>query len=156
MGKLIHEVFFSKYLESNYWVQAGDINITDTILKNSILISRDVIQAWVRKGVDNGFFKILEKVSLDLIKSAVLNGSQERALWQLNLRWSFENYFLKGEENMGTNKQEIVEAVKKKIYAEEILFDNDDEYYYAVGQMAAYLLSLSKSKNRNQSLIIRF
>lgn len=156
VGKLIHEVFFSKYLESNYWVQASDINVTDTILKNSILISRDVIQAWVRKGVDNGFFKILEKVSLDLIKSAVLNGYQERALWQLNLRWSFENYFLKGEENMGTNKQEIVEAVKKKIYAEEILFENDDEYYYAVGQMAAYLLSLSKSKNRNQSLINPF
>ena len=57
---------------------------------------------------------------------------------------------------MGTNKQEIVEAVKKKIYAEEILFENDDEYYYAVGQMAAYLLSLSKSKNRNQSLINPF
>ena len=157
VGKLIHEVFFSKYLENNYAVQANEINITDTIIKNSILISRDVIQAWVRRGADYGFFKILEKVSLDLMKSAVLNGYQERALWQLNLRWSFENYFLKGDENMGTNKQELVEAIKRKIYTEtEMFLENDEEYYYIVGQMAAYLFSQSKAKNKNQSLINPF
>lgn len=56
-------------------------------------MSRDAIFAWVRKGIDEGFFTVLEKVSLDLIKGAALNGNRERALWQLNLRWSFENYF---------------------------------------------------------------
>lgn len=34
--------------------------------------------------------------------------------------------------------------------------ENDMEYYFAVGQTAYYLLSLSKSSNKNQSLINPF
>lgn len=157
VGALIHEVFFSKCLESNYYIDISEINIADTILKNSIIWSRDTIFAWVKKGIDEGFFTIIKKVSLDLIKGAILNGYRERALWQLNLKWSFENYILKGEENMGKRKQELVENVKRKVFEEqESWLENDDEYYYAVGQMAAYLVSLSKSKNKNQSLINPF
>lgn len=157
VGKLIHEVFFSKYLESNYYIDINEINITDENLKNSIIMARDAIFAWVRKGIDEGFFPVLEKASLDLIKGAALNGYRERALWQLNLRWSFETYFLKGEEDMERRKQELVENVKRKVLEEkEIWFESDEEYYYGVGQMAAYLISLSKSKTKNESLINPF
>lgn len=154
VGKMIHEVFFSNYLESNYYVDISDIKIKDEILKNCIIISKDTIFAWVKVGIDQGFFRILEKVSLDLIKNAVVNGYRERALWQLNLRWSFENYFLKGEDEMAERKRELVSSVKRKVFEEkDIWFENDEEYYYAVGQMAAYLISLSKSKNKKEALI---
>lgn len=154
VGKIIHEVFFSNYLESNYHVDISDIKIKDEILKNCIIISKDTIFAWVKVGIDQGFFRMLEKVSLDLIKNAVVNGYRERALWQLNLRWSFENYFLKGEEEMAERKRELVSSVKRKVFEEkDIWFENDEEYYYAVGQMAAYLISLSKSKNKKEALI---
>ena len=154
VGKMIHEVFFSNYLESNYYVNISDIKIKDEILKNCIIISKDTIFAWVKVGIDQGFFRILEKVSLDLIKNAVVNGYRERALWQLNLRWSFENYFLKGEDEMAERKRELVSSVKRKVFEEkDIWFENDEEYYYAVGQMAAYLISLSKSKNKKEALI---
>ena len=97
---------------------------------------------------------MLEKVSLDLIKNAVVNGYRERALWQLNLRWSFENYFLKGEEEMAERKRELVSSVKRKVFEEkDNWIENDEEYYYAVGQMTAYLISLSKSKNKKEALI---
>ena len=47
--------------------------------------------------------------------------------------------------------------MQKKVFGEdEGWIENNEEYYYAVGQMAAYLISLSKSKNRNQSLINPF
>lgn len=154
VGKIIHEVFFLNYLESNYHVDISDIKIKDEILKNCIIISKDTIFAWVKVGIDQGFFRMLEKVSLDLIKNAVVNGYRERALWQLNLRWSFENYFLKGEEEMAERKRELVSSVKRKVFEEkDIWFENDEEYYYAVGQMAAYLISLSKSKNKKEALI---
>lgn len=154
VGNIIHEVFFSNYLESNYHVDISDIKIKDEILKNCIIISKDTIFAWVKVGIDQGFFRMLEKVSLDLIKNAVVNGYRERALWQLNLRWSFENYFLKGEEEMAERKRELVSSVKRKVFEEkDIWFENDEEYYYAVGQMAAYLISLSKSKNKKEALI---
>lgn len=157
VGKLIHEVFFSNYLESNYRVDASEINIKDGVLKNSIIASRDTIFGWVREGIDQNFFTVIKKVSLDLIKGSILNGYRERALWQLNLRWSFEEYFLKGEGNMEKRKQEIVKSVKRKVCeGKETWLENDDEYYYAVGQMAAFLISLSKSKNKKQSLINPF
>lgn len=154
IGKVIHEVFFLNYLESNYHVDISDIKIKDEILKKCIIISKDIIFAWVKVGIDQGFFKMLEKVSLDLIKNAAVNGYQERALWQLNLRWSFEKYFLKGEEEMEERKRKLVSDVRRKVFEEkESWFENDEEYYYAVGQMAAYLISLSKSKNKKEALI---
>lgn len=157
IGKLIDEVFFSKYLESNYYIEASEVSITDAALKESVILSKDKIFAWVREGVDEGFFTVIKKVSLDLIKGAVLNGYRERALWQLNLSWSFENYFMKGEGNMETRRQSVAESVRKKVFGEdECWLENNEEYYYAVGQMAAYLISLSKSKNKNQSLINPF
>lgn len=154
IGKIIHEVFFSNYLESNYHVDISDIKIKDEILKNCIIISKDTIFAWVRLGIDQGFFRMLEKVSLDLIKNTVVDGYRERASWQLNLRWSFENYFLEGEEEMVERKRELVSSVKRKVFEEkDNWIENDEEYYYAVGQMTAYLISLSKSKNKKEALI---
>lgn len=163
VGKLIHEVFFSNYLESNYYIDFSEIKVKDTTLKNSIIISRDIIFDWGKKGIDRGFFTVLEKVSLDLIRGAILNGYRERALWQLNLRWSFEAYFLRGsaemegEGKMEERKRNVAERVKKKVFEEqETWLETDEEYYYAVGQMASYLVSLSKSKTKNEALMNPF
>lgn len=156
--RLINEVFFSKWLAGNYTIDAGDISVKDETLKQSILFSRDAIFDWVYKGRDAGFSKVLEKVSLTLIKRATLCGYRDRALWQLNLRWSFQKYFSEeGEHDMGEIITDLVESVKKKIYAETTVpLENDMEYYYTVGQLVSYLLSLSKSKENNQSLLNPF
>ena len=158
VGKLINEVFFSKWLAGNYTVDAGDISVKDDTLKQNILFSRDAIFDWVYKGRDEGFSKVLEKVSLNLIKNTSLRGYRERALWQLNLRWSFREYFSKeGEYGMGEIITGVTESVKRKINADRTLpLENDTEYYYAVGQLVSYLLSLSKSKDNSQSLLNPF
>lgn len=58
---------------------------------------------------------------------------------------------------MGEIITDLVESVKKKIYAETTVpLENDMEYYYTVGQLVSYLLSLSKSKENNQSLLNPF
>lgn len=158
MGRLISEVFFSNYLESNYMIDASDINITDEVLKKNILLAKDAIFDWVYKGNDRGLAKMIEKVSLSLIKGTLMNGYEDRALWQLNLRWSFREYFLtEGEENMAEIIRELRESMEKKILANETMpMENDKEYYYAVGQLVAYLISLSKAKDKKQSLLNPF
>lgn len=160
VGRLINEVFFSNWLAGNYTTDVGEINVTDGTIKQNILLSRDAIFAWVFKGNDVGFEKILNKVSLELIKNALLNDNRERALWQLNLRLSFEEYFTKGgERSMGEIITELQTNMKTKVFADTVIpLENDQEYYYAVGQLAAYLISLSKAKDKekNHSLLNPF
>lgn len=155
IGGLINEVFFSNWLAGNYMVDAGDISIKDETLKQNVLLARDAVFDWVYKGTDTGIAEILEKVSLSLIKGALLNGHRERALWQLNLRWSFREYFdREGEKNMAEVITDLRERMERKVLADTTIpLENDEEYYYAVGQLAAFLLSLSKSKDKNHSLL---
>lgn len=154
VGKLIHEVFFSNCLSNNYMTEPKDIKINDSVVKQSVILYRDAIFRWIYEGQTQGIPEILEKLSLQLIKNSVLNGYKERAIWQFNLRLSFKNYFLEGEEDMAETISNIQENFKRKILSDvEIMPQSDEEYYYAVGQAAAFLISLSKSKDKKQMLI---
>lgn len=155
VGKVIDEVFFSKFLGNNYTVDAGEISIKDEILKQNILFSRDALSAWVFKGTDNGIEKILDKAGMKMIKSSALQDYREKVFWQFNLRWSLRDYFSKEKgENMGEIITEIRNTVEMKVLsAETVPVENDREYYYCVGQLAGYLISLSKAKDKKQSLI---
>lgn len=158
IGGLINEIFFSNCLAGNYMIDAGDIKITDEILKRSIILSRNSIFDWVYVGNDRGFAKMLEKVSLDLVKGAILNDYRERVLWQLNLRWSFRKYFSKnGDKDMAEIISGLRECVEKKVFADYVIpLESDDEYYFAVGQLASFLISLNKSRTKAQSLVNPF
>ncbi|MDD3137872.1 MAG: type I-B CRISPR-associated protein Cas8b/Csh1 [Lachnospiraceae bacterium] len=151
----ISEVLFSNWLIANSFIDANDMSVTDSTVKQCILQARDIIFDWTHKGIDYGVAEMLEEVSLKLIKGAILSGYKERALWQLNMRWSFRDYFAEeGEKQMGEIISGVQKTVREKVLAESaVLTENDEEYYYTVGQLAAYLLSLSKAKEKNQSLI---
>lgn len=158
IGELLNEVFFSKYLIGNYMTEAKDMNITDGILKKNLLLSRNAIFDWTYKGIDRGFDKLLKKISLDLIKGTLLNGYQERAIWQLNLRLSFSEYFSPMEEkNMAEIISELKKNMERKVCSNTLIpLEHDREYYYAVGQLVAYLLSRNKSKEKSQALLNPF
>lgn len=58
---------------------------------------------------------------------------------------------------MGEIISEIRKKVEEKVLSEKVIpVESEREYYYCVGQMAGYLISLSKSKDKNQSLINPF
>ena len=157
LGKLINNVFFSKFLINNYFVDASDISINDSILKRSIITYRDLIFGWVYKGIDNNFAEAVEKFSMDLIKNSVLNDNKIRGVLQLNLRWSLREYF---KQNKGGDKMADIVADLRKIMKEKILNKNevimpvnDREYYYGIGQLMAYFISLSRANKKTQSMI---
>lgn len=157
LGALINEVFFSNWLAGNFFTDVGDISVKDEYLKQSIVSARERIFNWIYKGIDNGFAEVLEKVSMDLIKGTLLKGARERVVWQLNLRWSIRSYFRRGENKMGEINTNLKKNLARKVFAKEVIpLENDEEYYYAVGQLVSYLLSLSKAKDKNQSLLNPF
>lgn len=55
-------------MRTNYFIDANDMSIKDSVLRQNIIIYRNIIFDWVYKGIDNNFSKAEEKFALDLIK----------------------------------------------------------------------------------------
>ena len=92
-------------------------------------------------------------MSEKLIQNTFQNGYMNKARQQLNLALSLQDYLnhdTRMEEMMGM----VQEDFKKHMgmYKEEWNFESDSEYYYAVGQLIDYFLSLSKSAKKPLSL----
>lgn len=156
LKNLINIVFFSKFLSSNYFTEAKDLNINDNVLKRNLLLSRNVLFTWFYKGIDNNVPKVLNFSSLDLIKGSINNGYLQKASDQFNLRASFKNYF-EGGDSMADVLLKVKNSLREKINKdnknnEDIILDDDRQYYFAVGQLTGYFISLNKSKNKNHSL----
>ena len=162
VGTLINEIFFSKFLRTNYFIDANDMSIKDSVLRQNIIMYRNIIFDWVYKGIDNNFSKAEEKFALDLIKNSIRNEDKYnlRPKSQLNLHWSLKDYFLKmkkeqGGDTMADIATKIRTSVKEKIMSKEdlIMPSDDKEYYYAVGQLLSYFIFKSRAGKRMQSMI---
>ena len=159
VGRLINNIFFSKYLLTNYFTDANDISVKDSVLKRIIIMYRNVIFDWIYKGIDNNFEVVEKQFVLELIKNTLINDYNLRAMTQLNLHWSFEDYFAnlekRGGEKMADIATKIRMSVKEKVMSKDkaVIVNNNEEYYYAIGQLMAYFISLSKASKKAQSLI---
>ena len=71
VGNLINEIFFSKCLRTNYFMDISAINVKDSTLKQNIIMYRNAIFDWVYKGIDNNFSIVEEKFALSLIKNSI-------------------------------------------------------------------------------------
>ncbi|EPY2276572.1 type I-B CRISPR-associated protein Cas8b/Csh1 [Clostridium sporogenes] len=152
LKNLINEVFFSKFLTTNYFTDAKDLNINDNILKRNLLLSRNALFTWFYKGINKNVWNILNPSSLDLIKGSINKGYLQKASDQFNLRSSLKNYF-QGGVNMADVLLEVKNSLREKINKDNTdSINSDSEYYFAVGQVANYFISLSKSKNKVHSL----
>lgn len=150
---VLNEVFFSKFLIGNYFSEPGDIKINDWCLKSNLLLAREALFNYIYKGIDNGVFEILNKVSLSLVKGSIADGYNIRACHQFNLRCSLNEYFKKGNDSMADTISGIKNDLRSKINNPVTAsIDNDNEYFFAVGQLVNYLLSKNKGRKKVQSL----
>ncbi|EJP6472482.1 type I-B CRISPR-associated protein Cas8b/Csh1 [Clostridium botulinum] len=149
---LINKVFFSKFLSSNYFTESKDMNINDNSLKRNILLSRRALFNWFYKGNEFTVWKVFGYSSLSLIKGSIENGYIFKAGEQFNLRCALKEYFV-GGESMADVLLGVKASLRDKISQENTgSIDNDKEYYFAVGQLASYLISLSKAAKKTHSL----
>lgn len=156
LNRLIDNVFFSKSLFHNYFTAAGDLTITDGTIKSNLIMAREKLFGWFYKGEIQGVDKLLEKVSISLIKNSIRNGYEQKVKHQLNLRWSLMDYF-SGTERMERKMEDVRTRLNVHINSkDEWEFTNDDEYYYAVGQLVSYYLTKVRTHKKNQSFINPF
>ena len=153
LQRLINEVFFSKYLINNYFTEAKDISLKDNNVKRNLLIAREGIFNWLYKDDNNGIDKLLDKVSMNLIKGSLELGNTNKANKQFNLRWALKSYF-EGGKDMAIVIKDIKDILRVKMNSkEDVYIENDDEYGFAIGQLAYYFIKQSKSYKKPQFLI---
>lgn len=156
IGDMINDILFSKYLKTNYFTDAADLKINDAVLKCSLLTYRDTVFNWVYKGIDNDFAAKIDKCAAELLKNSIISGYRDRAVRQMDMRWSLIDYF-KGEDTMTQIAEEIRRNLKDKVLLDAAdKISSDAEYCYAVGQLAGYFISLSKASKKPQSMIKPF
>lgn len=152
MQKIINEVLFSNFLIGNYFTEAKDLSITDDSLKSNLLISRTALFNWFYKDNENNIGELLDKVSLSLLKGSIRNGYVFKAVKQFNLRASLNKYF-QGGEDMADVILNVKENLRNKISTQgDHSIENDQEYFFAVGQLVSFFLSQSKGKKKPLSL----
>lgn len=156
MQAIIDEIFFGKWLINNYFTNPGDFAIKDGVVKYNLIKARDRLNNWFYKGDETEISTLLQDISLELVKNSASNGYKTKAKHQLNLRWSLMDYYSENnamEVNMGEVRNKLREHIGCK---EDWEFDNDEEYYYAVGQTVAFYLSRTRGGKKPQSYINPF
>ena len=155
LQRLINTIFFSECLVLNYFTAPEDLSITDSDIKRNLLKIRGAIFTWLYKGQSSGIEKLLWKTGMELTKKSTAKGYLQKAIRQFNLAISFQKHH-KGGENMAYSYEDINKELRRKINEEieeaEWKIENDKEYFFAVGQLVSYFLSLSKAKEIMHSL----
>lgn len=153
LSSYVNSVFFNKFLTTNYFTEPKDIKLRDSLLKEELLLCRNAYFNWFYKGDLKSIRSIFHKSSLKIIKNTICNGFLLKAIEQFNLRDSILKY-LGGETYMEQRIDKIIEELRNKINRDEICsIDCDDEYYFAIGQVAHFLISKNKAASKKQSLI---
>ena len=149
---LINEVFFNNFLITNFFTEAKDIRITDDSLKRNLLLTRTALFRWLNHGNSSGIWKLLKWSMLDLIKGSIFQSHITKANDRFNLYFCLKNYFEKGED-MADILMETKNQLRDKINSESTgSIESDREYYFAVGQLANYFISLSRARVKTHSL----
>lgn len=156
LGKLIDEVFFDGYLGYHYFTEPMDLPPMDGGLKYIMLTYRSRLFAWLYRTPQCHMEHVIQEMAVKLIKNNIAGGHLYRAGMQLNLLLSLEDYL-----NDNNEKEELMEKIQEDfqqhidMHKEDWTF-SDNEYYYAVGQMVGYFLSLSKAAKKPLSIANQF
>lgn len=155
---MINSEIFSNFLLNNLFNEPSEVFChNNEKLRENILLARNALFQWFYKGYDSGVSSVLEKVSFQIIKNSISNGYMEKVQHQFNVYISMMEYFKGGLENMADVMKEIREKFREKINSKEYLsIESDEEYYYAVGQLINYFISLNKSNKKMHSLFNPF
>ena len=150
LQSIINEILFFNYLSRNYFTETKDLPVNGE-LKRTLIWSRESIFTWLYKGREEGVERILHTACMNIILYSVVNGYMWKASQQFNLMYSIEAYF--GGNNMINKYNRIKDELRIKINQPgDCAIESDEEYCFAVGQLAYYFVSLNKSNEKNHAL----
>lgn len=157
VSEMIDFVYFSKFLAGNYFTEPSEITNLNGKKKQYLVQARTAFFNWFYKGNDKLVRSIWDKLSRNIICCSIENGNMAAANNQFNVWIAVGEYFKGGDNYMADVMKSIRESIRTKINAKEYQsFEKDEEYYYAVGQLAAYFISKNKAKKKNHATFNAF
>ena len=149
---LLNKCLFSFKLFPNFFRDSKDISINDAALKDAIVCCRNAIRSWLYKDKPYHVADVLADRCWKICKTTLLDGELNRAGQQLSLIISVKNYL--GGDNMERNYPEIRDDLRRKINSEiDAGIGCEKEYYYCVGQIVRYFISLKQKADKKHILV---
>ncbi len=159
----IDEYYYNNKLTKNYY--NNDIKPKTGIFSdkqiNILLTTKQAMLNYFKKGIEVGFKTCIDKMTKEMILEKFIDKEyiniQEIANAQ-NFRLNLLNYYEIGEKaNMGNRIKDLYYTLKEKTEKDGIITcENDEEFYFAAGQLIYYLVSQSEAKNKTQGLVTPF
>ena len=153
---LVDEIIFYKMLKTNIF--NDEIKIKNQDLKKLIELTKDNMFNWFYQGKEKEGYIALKRMFVDILKNSIYQGYFNKAKTQFNLLYSLMLHFENGGNGMVNTIKDVREQMIEKLNLNcdkgEIQYiDNDKQYYYSIGQLVKYLLSLKNSSKVNQTEI---
>lgn len=164
LENIVDEYFFNGNLLRAYYndpsVKSGFFTARQATL---LQLSKGALISLFKKFDKSSFISIFDKLTLELvIEQLKLANTQQleytRFAKALNIRFNLLEYYqIGGKEKMGSLVNDIYDSLKEKVLRSEpkepLVCESDEEFYFAAGQLARYLLSLSRAQKASYSLI---
>ena len=149
----INKILFYNSLLGNFLLNDGDLDIKDIEIKKLLMKYRNAFYKWFYLNDEAEVKKNIRKIYLDTVMVAIGNGHFFKASQQLDFGFCLEKYFYGKSELMEEimNVKEVF--LNHTLSEEEWEFSNDEEYFFAVGQILAYINYMRNSKAKSLNFI---
>ncbi len=147
---LLNSYLFKGKIFTIVYENIKDIKIIDSKIKYISNIYKDVFYKLIIKGEIEEFLKVYKIIFLEFIKHALSVQSYKTEAYNLyNIMSSIE----------GGKKLEVHEKIREKLRKSfengKGIIENNDEYYFTIGQIIFYLLSRNKETEKKHDAINR-
>lgn len=150
--QLIDSILFGKKLIYSYYNNDNELDIKEGEIKRLIVKYRDSLYRFIYLNDDSYLIKIIHDLYIDSVKISFKLGNEFRAKEKFNLGLSLEKDF-GGVDNMAIINEAKNSYTNHYHSNDDWIFASDDEYYYGIGQILAYINRLRNTKDKNLSFI---
>lgn len=164
LEKRTSDYFFNGRLKGYYKNIEPDrvINEFSSALLMLFMQSRDAFYDYFHKGVETSIHALINRISLGIIEEnlrhTVKGMNLDKIQRAYNLRLSFLKHFkIKGGTELADMLGKIMEQMRNNLLSNNLTICNsDEEFYFTAGQLASFILSNSRSRNRNYGIFEPF
>ena len=149
----INKILFYNSLLGNFLLNDGDLDIKDIEIKKLLMKYRNAFYKWFYLNDVAEVKKNIKKIYLDAVMVTIGNGHFFKASQQLDFGFCLEKYFY-GKSGLMEEIMNVKEVFLNHTLSEEDWeFSNDEEYFFAVGQILAYINYMRNSKAKSLNFI---
>jgi len=155
---IINDLIYSRYLVNQFFTEIKDIAPKDNpVLRERIIQDRGTIFSWAYKGRNQNICQVIVRATYSILLNNLMLNQDEKVKHVFNFYISLKAYFEGGTSEMADIMVEIRSQLRDQINGKEYhSLKQDEAYFYAVGQIIAYFISLNKSGKKTHALLNPF